>query len=109
MRKGAVLLLLVLLLSAVRVAGARTEPGTPLVEPPGPAYAIADEQFISGTLRDQLAVARFLEAEGSILAGNELEPVSGRPASAGRRPAPVHSRPGCCPLLPGSGLSLIHI
>lgn len=82
MRKGAVLLLLVLLLSAVRVAGARTEPGTPLVEPPGPAYAIADEQFISGTLRDQLAVARFLEAEGSILAGNELEPVSGRPMPA---------------------------
>ena len=82
MRWACLFLLLALLLPGIRVAGARVEPGAPVVAQPGPAYAIADEQFTSGTLRDQMAVARFLEAQGGILAESELEPVPGRPMPA---------------------------
>jgi murein DD-endopeptidase MepM/ murein hydrolase activator NlpD len=85
MRKAGLLsLFLLLFLTGLPEAQARVEPGTPLEMAPDPAYAIADEQFINGTLRDQLAVTRWLEAHGGPLAGAELEPVAWTPM-----PAPV--------------------
>ena len=81
-RAGLLLLLLVLLATTVAPAAARVEPDTPEAAVPSAAYAIADEQFVGGTLRDQMAVARFLEVQESPLAGTELEPVLGRPMAA---------------------------
>lgn len=49
---------------------------------PGTPYLISDEQFVSGSLRGQFAVARFLQAAGGALESMELEPVLGRPMPA---------------------------
>jgi murein DD-endopeptidase MepM/ murein hydrolase activator NlpD len=78
--------LLVLLLSLSALAGAPpgAAAGRPSAQAPSPATILADEQFLSGALRKQEEVARFLDEHGSILATMELEPVAGVPM-----PAPV--------------------
>ena len=93
LRAPSILLLLPLLLAAAgarAVSGYELAPGSrdpserPATQPPPAANAVfSDEQFVSGPLRGERAVADFLEAQGSFLAHIPLEPVVGHEMPAG--------------------------
>ncbi|MDX1665271.1 MAG: M23 family metallopeptidase [Candidatus Promineifilaceae bacterium] len=77
---GIALLLALLSLVAAGPARGASDPA-PRVLAASP-YVLSDEQFISGTLRGEPAIATFLRVEDSFLLDLPLEPVVGKPVPA---------------------------